>query len=216
MKEKTKIELDKMFVRHPELVECENDIIKIIEFLVHSFRQNNKLLICGNGGSASDAQHITAELAKSFKFIHPLQNKFKDELQKYTTPADFYYLVSRLQKGLPVISLVDTGSLITAISNDVSGDLIFAQQVFSYSDKETILLVISTTGNSKNIIYACQVAKALGLTIIGLTGKGGGLLTKYCDMIIKAPEIETYLVQEKHIIIYHAICSAIENEIFGE
>lgn len=174
-------------------------------------RDKGKLLICGNGGSAGDAQHIVGELMKPFKINRMITPQLFDRF----LDKNLDYLACNLKRALPAISLVGENSLISAIVNDMGSDFIFAQQVIGYGKPDDILLAISTSGNSKNIIYACETAKILGMRIIGLVGKTGGNLKRLCDIYYCVPELETYLIQEKHIIIYHAICASIENEIFG-
>jgi D-sedoheptulose 7-phosphate isomerase len=179
------------------------DMIGAIQLLISSFINGNKLLICGNGGSAADANHIVGELMKNFKIKNNSHARFNN------------VELNMLQHSLPVISLCSNDSLLTAIVNDLSSDLIFAQQVYGLGKKEDVLLVISTSGNSKNILCVCEMAKLLGMHIIGLTGNNGGLMKEYCDILIKVPSQETSIIQELHVPIYHTICAAIENEIFG-
>lgn len=174
-------------------------------------KDKGKLLICGNGGSAGDAQHIVSELMKPFRINRTITPQLFDRF----LDKNLDYLASNLKRALPAISLVGENSLISAITNDMGGEYIFAQQIMGYGKLDDILLAISTSGNSKNILNACKTAKVLGLKVIGLTGKTGGQLKDLCDICYCVPEVVTYLIQEKHIIIYHIICLAIENEIFG-
>jgi D-sedoheptulose 7-phosphate isomerase len=178
--------------------------------IISGLRRGGKLLICGNGGSASDSAHIAGELMKSFEQKRPLDEKLATRLsEKFGERGK--YLAEKLQRGLPVISLAAHDSLITAVANDVDPVLIFAQQVIAYGDERDVLLAISTSGNSRNVIDAIIVAKALGLTVIGLTGESGGNMKSLCDFIIRVQETRTCYVQELHLPVYHAICMIIEN-----
>jgi D-sedoheptulose 7-phosphate isomerase len=198
--------VDDLIKRKSELdIVCSEQIYQTIESLVDCFNNGNKLLVCGNGGSAADAQHIVGELMKPFKLKRDLRYSLNN-----------WYLDKNIKGSLPVISLISENPLITAIANDMDKNLIFAQQVFGLGKENDCLLAISTSGNSKNIICACQIAKALGMKVIGLTGRIGEELKQYCDICICASADETYLIQELHLPIYHTICLAIENEIFGE
>jgi D-sedoheptulose 7-phosphate isomerase len=190
-------------IDHRNIFTTWGDVIGSIQLLVNCFINGNKLLICGNGGSAADANHIMGELIKDFKMKTHIIDVFKNkELEK-------------IQHSLPVISLTNNSSVITAIVNDISPDLIFAQQVYGLGKKGDILLVISTSGNSKNILCACEIAQILGLTVIGLTGDDGGGMKEYCNILIKTNSKETSTIQELHVPIYHTICEAVENEIYG-
>lgn len=206
MKNSTEKIINDLIERYPVLDVCYDDVIRSCELLLACFK-NNKLLICGNGGSASDSLHIVGELMKSFTkkrdLSHELKQKIKDE-----------FLIEGLEMGLPVISLVSEISLITAFSNDKNPDLVFAQQVINYGKQGDILLCISTSGNSKNCVYAAKVAKALDMIVISLTGKNDSLLKKISDSTIMVPELETYKIQELHLPVYHALCLAVENELF--
>ena len=168
-----------------------------------------KLLIAGNGGSASDSLHIVGELMKGF--CNP--RKINDELREKIGDEE---LSNVLQYGLPAISLCSETALFTAFLNDQSADAVFAQGVLGYGKKEDILLLISTSGNSSNCVKAMKVAKALGIKVIALTGKKDSKLSEGADVTIKATETETYKIQELHLPIYHAICLALEQEFFGE
>lgn len=215
MKKSTNEIIQDLFIRFPRLVMCDHAIYKTIDLLIKQFRVGNKLLVCGNGGSASDSQHIVAELMKSFNLKRELKETDK-ELIKKSFPKSANYLINNLSEAFPVISLVTETALISAINNDREKDMIFAQQVLGYGNKGDVLLCISTSGNSQNIIYAAQIAKIFGLFVIGLTGIDGGKLFEICDVCIQVPAIKTYLVQELHLPIYHTICYAIENEFYGE
>jgi D-sedoheptulose 7-phosphate isomerase len=214
MKATTKQILTELLTRYPVLEDCGEALCKAAEAIIVCYRGDHKLLICGNGGSAADALHITGELMKSF--ILPRQMSAEDQKKFMASGADAEYLIEHLQGALPAISLVGETSLVTAYANDVAPDLTFAQQVYGYGRKGDILLALSTSGNSKNVLYACKVARAMGLFVISLTGETGGRLSVLSDVLINVPEMEAYKVQELHVPVYHALCLAAENEFFGE
>ena len=201
--------LDNLIKRYPALGVCHKDIVSAYEILENCFKNGNKLLVAGNGGSAADALHIVGELMKSFVLPRKLSHEFCVAIDKNCEHAN--YLKDNLQMALPAIALVGEIGLTTAYSNDVAPDLIFAQQVLGYGNAGDVFLGISTSGNSQNIIYAAEVAKAKGMYVIGLTGITGGKLADICDVCIKVTEIETYKVQELHLPVYHAICLEVEN-----
>lgn len=207
--------IDNLIERYPSLDICKQDILQSVEMLINCYQNKNKLLICGNGGSASDSQHIAGELMKSFRLKRKIPIEIQEQIEDKFPQSSQYY-IENLEEPLTAISLVGETSLITAYSNDKAPDLIFAQQVYGLSNAGDILLAISTSGNSKNVLYACEIAQIKGMKIIGLTGQSGGKMNNICDIIIKTPEIETYKIQEYHLPIYHAICLAIEEEFFGE
>lgn len=215
MKKETLEVIEQLIKRYPELVECYQDICKTVEILISCYNQGNKLLVCGNGGSAADSQHIVGELMKSFKNKRELRDNLKEVIRGKCIQNCEYY-ISNLEEPLTAISLVGETGLITAYSNDKDPDLVFAQQVLGLGRKDDVLLAISTSGNSSNIIYACEIAKAMELKVIGLTGETGGKINTLCDVIIKTPSRETYIIQEFHLPIYHAICLALEKEFFGK
>ena len=195
--------------RYPILSLCEKEIRLASDVLKKCYENGGKLLVCGNGGSCADSDHICGELLKSFKKKRTLESTFLNELSRIDSNAS-EYLKDKLQGSLPVISLCNQTALMTATLNDVDGNIIFAQQVMGYGKKEDVFLGISTSGNSKDIIYASVVAKAKGLKTIGLLGKNGGRLKELCDISIVVPENETFKIQELHLPIYHAICIDVE------
>lgn len=205
--------LEELTDRYPALSVCENDIKRLAEALVLCYKNGGKLLICGNGGSAADAQHIAGELMKGFCKNRPLNGDEQAELEKYG--EDGAVLAEKLQSALPAISLYNETALITAYSNDVDPSLIYAQQVYALGKPGDVLLCISTSGNSENVCYAVLAAKAKGMTVAALTGKFGGKLKNICDICIAVPETETYKVQELHLPVYHAVCLCLEEEFFG-
>lgn len=205
--------IETLIKRDPALAVCKQDIVDAYVILEESYRKGNKLLVAGNGGSAADALHIVGELMKAFVLPRKLNKQICDALDKNSQNAE--YLKKNLQMALPAIALVGEVGLTTAYSNDVAPDLMFAQQVLGYAKPGDVFLGISTSGNSKNIIYAAEVAKAMGMRVIGLTGENGGKMKGVSDVCIKVPEKETFKVQELHLPVYHAICLEVEKSIFG-
>lgn len=171
-------------------------------------------MVCGNGGSCSDSDHLVGELMKCFELKRPVEKDFSDRLADIS-PNRGEFLAKKLERALPAISLCSHISLTTAISNDVGTDLIFAQQVLGYGRENDVLLGISTSGNSQNVIDACITARAMNIKTIGLTGIAGGNIKEYCDIILNVPEKQTAAVQELHLPVMHVICRIIENHFFG-
>ena len=205
--------VQELIKRYPQLNAVKNDVVSAFEIIKESYKSGGKLLIAGNGGSASDAEHITGELMKSFVKKRTLPENFVTEIKNIDSDA-FEYLIPRLQPGLPAIALSCHASLNTACINDIDGNITFAQQVYGYGKENDVFLGISTSGNSKNILYACATAKAKKLKIIGLTGAGGGKLKQFTNACICVPETETYKIQELHLPIYHTICIMLEDYFF--
>ena len=196
--------INNLIERYPELNSCKKDIETTSELMIKSYENKGKLLICGNGGSSSDSDHIVGELMKSFSKKRPLENNFSEKLKAISADRGVD-LSEKLERALPAISLSAHSALTSAVSNDIGGDYIFAQQVIGYGEKDDVFLGITTSGNSKNVIDAAIVAKAKGLTVIGLTGETGGNLKQYCDVTICVPSKITPVVQEYHLPIYHIL-----------
>ena len=173
--------LTRLVARYPELEVCIPDITQAVERIITSYRNQGKLLVCGNGGSAADSDHIVGELMKGFMSKRPLSEQ---ERQSFVEefPTDGTYLADHLQGALPAISLIGSTALTSAYANDVAADMVYAQQVFGYGQPGDILIGISTSGNSTNVIRALQTAKVKGLITIGLTGQSGGLMSSICDV----------------------------------
>ena len=170
-------------------------------------------MVCGNGGSAADSEHIVGELMKGFLKKRQISEKEKDKL-KSLFPGEWDYLSKNLQGALPAISLVSHPALSSAFINDVAADMVFAQQVYGYAKAGDVLLGISTSGNAKNVANAVMVARAAGMKTIGLTGGKGGFLQSLCDVTIRVPADETFKIQEYHLPVYHALCAMLEEEFF--
>lgn len=199
--------------RYPVLVPLMKQIESASDCLISCYGKGGKVLVCGNGGSCSDSGHMVAELMKGFTMKRNLGSSLRNSLVEIAGKRG-EYLAENLQQGLPAISLAAHSSLITAISNDSDPGVIFAQQVTGYGNPDDILFGISTSGNARNVVDAAIVAKAKGMKVIGLTGKTGGLLKSYCDILINVPEERTHLVQELHLPVYHTICLIVEAAFF--
>ncbi len=207
--------IELLTVRYENLKNIEKDVRDVTAVLIKAFENGNKLLICGNGGSCADASHIAGELMKGFLKKRPLSDEEKKVL-KEKSPSLSDDTLNKLQKGLPTVVLSDLNALNTAFSNDVDPNLIYAQQLFGLGKAGDVLLGISTSGNAKNVAETVRLAKAMGITVIGLTGGTGGLLKELCDYSIIVDEKETFKVQELHLPVYHAICAACEEHFFKE
>lgn len=211
----TEITLKNLAGKYPVLEALLNDIATASEIIIKSFSEGNKLLICGNGGSSSDSDHIAGELIKGFENRKGLSDVIKNQLIS-TDDTRGRLLAGKLQLGYPAISLSAHSGLMTAVSNDTDPSLIFAQQVVAFGCKNDVLLAISTSGNSENVINAAITAKACGLSVIALTGSTGGKLKHFCDILINVPESSTAAVQELHLPVYHAICRMVEDGLSKE
>ena len=199
--------LQEMVSRHPELEGISRQISEAYEVLRKSYESGGKLLTCGNGGSAADAEHIVGELMKGFHLKRPLGQERKEQLGE---------MAHHLQEALPAIPLTQNQVLSTAYANDVEPDMIFAQQVYGYGQDGDVLIALTTSGNSKNVFCAAEVAVKKHMKVIGFTGAGGGRLKEVADICICVPETETAFTQEKHIIVYHTLCSMLETYFFGK
>ena len=207
--------IDELCRRYPVLSVCKNDIEKAAEILTESFANGGKLLVAGNGGSCADSDHISGELLKSFVKKRRPSAELIDSIRKIN-PETGDYLSDKLQGSLPAIALTNNTALMTASLNDVDGNIMFAQQVNGYGKKGDVFLGISTSGNSKDIVYPAVVAKAKGLMTVALTGKDGGKLKEIADICLVVPEQETFKIQELHLPVYHALCLEIEEYFWRE
>ena len=194
--------------------QIEKEIVNVFSILNDCFENGGKLLICGNGGSAADADHIVGELLKGFTKSRPLSKKQKNKYKLFGSDGED--LAVTLQGSLPAINLCAHTSLITAVINDIGGEKIFAQQVVGYGNKDDVLLGISTSGNSKNIINAGIVAKVQNMKTVALTGEKGGKMSGMFDVTIKVPSLITCDIQDMHSIVYHLLCAMLEVERWEE
>lgn len=215
LKENINKHLDVLIKRYPELTGIEDSIVKAYLILEKCYRNGGKLLIAGNGGSAADAEHIVGELMKGFKLSRKLKEGFAEKLVKENEELGTV-LAENLQGALPAIALDGQVALSTAYINDCEPLLCFAQQVNGYGTEGDVFLGISTSGNSKNVLYAATTAHAKGMKVIGLTGTKTSKLEQMSDACIKVPEAETYMIQELHLPVYHCLCLMLEDEFFGE
>ena len=206
--------LNHLIDRYPKLIVCKEDIWRAYELLESAYQSGRKLLVCGNGGSASDSEHIVGELMKEFKLKRKIYSNQAASLQEVDTELG-QVLADNLQGALPAISLTGHSALQTAYMNDAVPELVFAQQVNGYGKPDDVFLGISTSGNSKNVLYAAVTAKSKGLKVIGLTGARENKLMNYADVCIRVPEIETYKIQELHLPVYHCLCLMLEERFFG-
>lgn len=206
--------LNDLISRYPRLVVCKESIAMAFTALFESYQNHGKLLICGNGGSAADAEHIVGELMKGFKRPRLLDEASQQKL-KNIDKEQGSLLAENLQGALPAIALDGHPALSTAYMNDCEPLMCFAQQVNGYGREGDVLLGISTSGNSQNVIYAAVTAKAKGMKVIGLTGAKDSKLSDLADVCIQVPETETYKIQELHLPVYHCLCLMLEEEFFG-
>ena len=203
----------KLYDRYPDLIGIKDQIDGAYTMLKDCFQGGGKLLICGNGGSHADAEHIVGELMKSFCIKRPIDSELYDRIS--ASVVNGREIADALEGTLPAISLGEDSALATAYLNDVGADNLYAQQVLGLGKTGDVLLCISTSGNATNCVNAAVVARAMGLGTIALTGRDGGRLRSIADLSIIVPRSETYLIQEAHLPIYHALCAALEEEFFG-
>jgi D-sedoheptulose 7-phosphate isomerase len=206
--------LEELIGRYPQLLPIKDEIRKAADTLILCYQQGGKVLVCGNGGSSSDSDHIVGELMKGFEQKRPIRESLKNRLIGLAADRG-KFLSEKLQQGLPAISLAAHHALITAVANDTDAALVFAQQVIGYGKPGDVLIGISSSGNSQNVIDAMITAKASGLVVIALTGETGGKMKSYCDVLINVPGNRTAFVQELHLPVYHTLCQMVEHSFFG-
>lgn len=206
--------IDTLIQRYPALAGCREAMEKAGDLLIRSFAADGKLLVCGNGGSCADSGHIVGELMKGFRLMRPLPRTEREKLMALF-PEEGAYLAEHLQGALPAVSLPDQTAVLTAFGNDVAADMGFAQLVYGYGRPGDVLLAISTSGNSRNVVNAARIARWREMTVIGLTGLKPGRLDGLAQVVIHAPGEDTAAVQELHLPIYHTLCSLCEDRFFG-
>ena len=206
--------IDLLMERYPALKPVKQNIIDAYLIMEECYRHDGKMLIAGNGGSAADAEHIAGELMKRFRTPRPVTPEMAEKLMMID-PIRGKNLVNNLERSLMAIPLVAHEALSTAYINDVDGLGVFAQQLFGFGRPGDVFLGISTSGNSKNVLSATVVARALGIKVIGLTGAKGGELADVADVTVRVPETETYMIQELHLPVYHCWCLMLEDRFFG-
>lgn len=197
--------MEELIRRYPGLAECKEDIKNALKLMISTYKNGGKTLVCGNGGSAADSEHMVGELMKGFL----RKRRVYDE----RLPA---LLRDKLQGALPAVSLPSQSAVLTACINDLSPDMMYAQLVYGYAEPCDLIIGISTSGNSKNVVNAIEVAKAVGAKTLALTGRYGGRLSEISDVTVRVPETETYKVQEYHLPIYHYLCAETEKIFFDE
>jgi D-sedoheptulose 7-phosphate isomerase len=207
--------LKEFIEKYPMMDYLENNIRALIDQIVYRIKNGGKILVCGNGGSAADSEHIVGELLKEFYIKRPVDENFKERLKACGYDKDYEYITGCIQGAIPAVSLVSQTGFLTAYGNDVSFDMAYAQQVYAYGEKNDVLIGLSTSGNAQNVCYAAKVAKAKDIFVVSLTGETGGELKKLSDILLNVPVQETFMVQEYHLPLYHFICRALEYEIFG-
>lgn len=203
--------LDSFFANYPEMRACEAEVRAARGIICHSFKAGRKLMVCGNGGSAADSEHTVGELMKSFRFKRPVDDAFRAAYRE----ANGCEAPGWLEGALPAISLVSQTALMTAFGNDEAAVGVFAQQVLGYGEVGDILLAISTSGNSPNVVEAARVARAKGVKVVALTGAKESKLTALADVCVRVPRDEVFRVQELHLPTYHVLCAAVEADVFG-
>ena len=205
--------INELIKRYPRLETQKENILRAINLIEETYQSGGKILLCGNGGSCADSEHIVGELMKGFRNKRKL---YDAEIEKFKYVTDDYVdFGSKLQKAIPAISLSSQTAIISAFANDVSADMVYAQMVYGYGLDKDLIIALSTSGNSLNVVNAVKVAKMLGMKSISMTGSDRSQLYNMCDCTICAPETETYKIQEYHLPIYHCICATVENDIFG-
>lgn len=214
MNERCEMYVDELMERFPVLEPVRKPVVECYRMMRVAYEADGKLLVVGNGGSASDSGHIVGELMKRFEIPRPVPDGFAEKLRRADAERGGA-LAEKLEQPLTAIALVAHEALSTAYLNDVDGLSVFAQQVYGFGRAGDVFLGISTSGNSGNVLNAAVVAKALDMKVIGLTGKDGGELARMADAAVVVPEKETYRIQELHLPIYHCWCHMLEEHFFG-
>lgn len=192
-----------LYDRYPKLTCCKQDIEAAVQQMIETYQNGGKILVCGNGGSASDSDHIVGELMKGFLLKRPVED-----------PRIPQHLRQGLQGSLPAISLPSQSAILSAFINDVEPDMMYAQLVYGYAKKEDLVIGISTSGNSRNVVHALEVARCMHVRTLALTGQKESRMSALADVTIQVPETETYKVQEYHLPVYHYLCSEVERVMF--
>jgi len=192
-----------LYDRYPKLEVCREDIEAALHLMIETYQRGGKVLVCGNGGSASDSEHIVGELLKGFLLKRPVTDERIPE-----------YLRKGLQGSLPAISLPSQSAILSAFINDVEPEMMYAQLVYGYAKDNDLVIGLSTSGNSKNVVHAIEVAKCLGVKTLSMTGQDESKMSVLSDVTIRVPEQETYKVQEYHLPVYHYLCAEVEKRFF--
>lgn len=193
-----------LYEKYPVLEECRGSIEAAKEMMLETYRNGGKILLCGNGGSCSDCEHIVGELMKGFLSMRPVTDeRIPEKLRK------------NLQGSLPAISLPSQSAILSAFCNDVEPSMMYAQMVYGYATEKDLLIGLSTSGNSENVVNAVAVAKAVGAKTMAMTGQRDSKLSAICDVTVQVPENETYKIQELHLPVYHYLCAEVERVLYG-
>jgi D-sedoheptulose 7-phosphate isomerase len=210
--------IDILLQNHPSLKACCDTVESARDLLIDTYRDGGKLLLCGNGGSCADCDHIAGELLKGFLSHRPLSEEdciaLADSLPEGEADPDLYLLAGQLQGGLPAISLPSLTAAVTAVSNDTDPALIFAQSVWALGQVGDTLICLSTSGNSRNVVLTAKAARAKGLKVLAMTGEADSALSALADVTVQVPACDTYRVQEYHLPVYHYLCAAVEEALF--
>ena len=208
------LELSRLMERHPDLRICREDIELSFTLLTKTILENGKILVCGNGGSAADCEHLVGELMKGFENLRPLSSVDVDKFRAlYGNEGE--EIARNLQGAIPAISLVSQSAFMTAFNNDCDPRYVYAQQVWAYGQPQDSIICITTSGNSANVVNAAKAAKARRMRVIGLTGSNGGQLEKVADVTVRVPRTRTCDVQELHLPVYHSLCLMLEMQQFS-
>ncbi|MBP3571839.1 MAG: SIS domain-containing protein [Clostridia bacterium] len=211
--------IETLLRNHPALTACRDTIETARDLLIDTYRAGGKLLLCGNGGSAADCDHIAGELLKGFLSHRPLSEEdclaLAESLPDGEADPDLYLLAGQLQGGLPAVSLPAQTAALTAVCNDTDPALIFAQLTWALGQSGDTLICLSTSGNSRNVVLAAKAAKTKGLRVLALTGENDSKLSELADVTVRVPATDTYRVQEYHLPVYHYLCAAVEEAFFG-
>ena len=206
--------LEELLTRYPTLESCRAEIEKAADMMLATYQNGGKILVCGNGGSCADSDHIVGELMKGFLLLRKMNDEQQATFRK-ALGEEAEDLIEKLQCGIPAISLPAQSAVLSAFANDVDAELMYAQLVFGYAKEHDLLIGLSTSGNSKNIVAAAKVAKAMGIATLALTGERESKLSALCDCTVRVPETETFKVQELHLPVYHYLCATLEARLFG-
>ncbi len=206
--------MDNIFERYECLKVCRESMETAVELMCDTYKKGGKILVCGNGGSCADSEHIVGELMKSFVLPRRIPD---DDVQKLKEllGSEAELFCECLQRGIPAFSLSSQAGVMTAYNNDVNADMVYAQLLYASARVNDLLIGISTSGNSKNVVNAVKVAKAIGVRSLCLTGKNECQIDNFADCVIKVPETETYKIQELHLPVYHYLCLSTEKNLFG-
>ena len=205
--------MENLLKRYPALEGCKSDIENALSLMISTYKNGGKILVCGNGGSAADSDHIVGELMKGFMLKRPVGKDFVEKMKECGI-EDAEYLADNLQGSLPAIALPAQSGILSAFANDVAPDMVYAQLTYGYANEGDLVIGLSTSGNSKNVVNAIKIAKAKGARTLAMTGERESELSKLSDVTIRVPECETYKIQELHLPVYHYLCAATEKEFF--